>query len=153
MPAQFFRALLEFLPDVARLAMIRGSSGSVLGFTSNLWARDCCNFLYGAGLPTAQGADAYRALLGAEIEAAIGANLLYFDLHETSPDLEGLIDFKDRLGAERVDGSYFVIAKHGAQSGLRDISSRRMAMIQRIFRYVPVDVSLKIAGPVHRALQ
>jgi hypothetical protein len=153
MPTRFFAALLAFLPKAARLATIGPPSGPASAFTVTLWGFGRADFLYGSGLPTPEAADAYRVCLGSEIDAAIRANLAQFDFHETGRDQHGLIVSKERWGAERVDGSYLVIARQGAGSGLRNVSSNLFALVQRLFRYVPVGVSLKLAGPVHRALQ
>jgi len=153
MPARFFQALLEYLPESARLATIGPKDGAPLGFTVTLWSFGRANFLYGSGLPTPEAADAYRVCLGSEIDAAIRAKLRQFDFNETGTHQEGLIVSKERWGGERVDGSYVVIARKGAASGLRNVSSGGFALIQRLFRFVPVAVSLRIAGPVHRALQ
>jgi hypothetical protein len=153
MPASFIEALLDFLPGAVRLALAGSSKGPASAFTITVWNRDCSSSLYGAGLPTKEGTEAYRVGVGAEIEAAIRANLSRFDLGETPLDDEGLVSFKERLGGERVDGSYVIIAGKGVRSGLRDVTSRGFATMQHFFRYVPVGVSLKIAGPVHRMLQ
>ncbi len=153
MPVRFIEALLDFLPDTARLILAGPRDGRTSAFLICLWSRDCSSALYGSGLPTTEGADAYRVCIGTEINAAIRANLSIFDLSETSPDNEGLISFKERLGGRRVDGSYLIIARRGVQSRLRHVTGKRFAIIQNLFRYVPLEVSLKIAGPVHRMLQ
>jgi hypothetical protein len=153
MPTRFFQAILEFLPETGRLVSIGPRDGPALGFTVTLWSFGRANFLYGSGLPSPAAADAYRVCLGSEIDAAIRAGLSQFDFHETGRDQEGLIVSKERWGAERVDGSYLVMARNGASSGLRNVSSRAFAVVQRLFRHVPVAVSLRIAGPLHRALQ
>lgn len=152
LPPRFFEALLAFLPDAARLATIGAPEGPVLGYTLTIWHRGCSDFLYGSGLPSREGRDAYRVCLGTEIDAAIRAGLSRFDFHETGPGQEGLVTSKARWGAQRVDGSYLVLASAGGASGLR-IAGRGLALAAHVFRHVPVWLSLKISGPIHRALQ
>lgn len=152
MPVGFFRALLEYLPTTARLGIVGPGDGPALAFILCLWSQTLCSGLYGTGLPTREGRDAFRYATGLEIEAAINAGLNTFDFGETGPEQEGLIFYKEGWGAERVDGRYLVLAREGGDSGLRDLS-QSMPWITTLMRKVPVSVSLAMAGPIHRRLQ
>jgi hypothetical protein len=153
LPARFFEALHEFLPESTRLAMVGGETGPVLSFQVSVSDSRCCNLLYGCGLPTPEGSEGYRLGLAAEIDEAIKAGLRHVDFGETGADQEGLLYFKETWGADRVDGSYLILAERGAESGLRNINSGDFLKIQRLFHYVPVSLSLMIAGLIHEALQ
>lgn len=152
MPLAFFKALLQHVPDNTRLAMIGRPNEPVLACTVTLCYRDRCDFLYGSGLPSTQGSDAYRVCLGSEIDAAIRGGKMTFDMHETGPENHGLIASKERWGASRVDGSYLIIARKGTDCGLR-AAGQGFALARRILRHAPVSVSLALSGPVHQALQ
>ena len=132
LPERFFQALLAHLPGQARLAGIGAPAGPTLAFTLTLWARDRASFMYGSGLPTPQGADAYRVCLGTEIDAAARAGLAQFDFHETGQDREGLIVSKERWGAEQIDGSYLIISRQGTDSGLRTVEIGRASCRERV---------------------
>jgi hypothetical protein len=152
LPARFFQALVELLPGAARLTVIGPTSGAPLAFLVSLWSPTYSHMLYGSGVPTKEGVEAYRLGLGMEIEAAIQGGMQAVDWGETSPEQSGLIFFKEGWGAERVDGSYLVLARQGAASGLR-VVGESFAWATQWFRYLPVSLSLKIAGPIHRSLQ
>jgi hypothetical protein len=152
LPARFFQALVEFLPGAARLAVIGPAPGPPLAFLVSLWSPTYSHMLYGSGIPTKEGLEAYRLGLGTEIESSIQAGLHAVDWGETPPEQSGLIFFKEGWGSERVDGSYLVLARRGAASGLR-VVGESFAWATPWFRYLPVGLSLKIAGPIHRSLQ
>jgi Acetyltransferase (GNAT) domain len=153
LPQRFFEALLLHLGPAARLTTVGRGRGSALGFVVSVSGNDCCHLLYGSGLPTKAGNEAYRIAVATEIDMAIRSGRSYLDLAETGAGQAGLVYFKETWGADRVDGSYLVIARNGAPSGLRDMSRGRLAVLQRAFQFVPVGVSLRIAGPIHKAMQ
>jgi len=152
-PVRFFEALQEFLPTSARLVSVGPETGRALAFQVSISDPACCNLLYGCGLPGREGSEAYRTVIATEIDTAINAGVRSLDFSETGTNQDGLIYFKETWGSERADGSYMVMAKGDAESGLRDIGGAHFAMIQRLFRLVPVALSLRIAGSVHKALQ
>ncbi len=152
LPKRFFEALFEYLPGAARLLLACPQSGPALAFSVMVTDPTCGHLLHGSGLPSSEGTDAYRFCVGQQIEAAIRVGLPELDFGESGPEQEGLIYFKETWGARRVDGSYQVIVRKGAPSGL-NVQGQSFALAHRILRHVPVDLSLAISGPVHRALQ
>lgn len=152
-PVRFLQALKTFLPDASRLTLFATRSSRAGAFQISVSDRSTCRLLYGCGLSTAEGSALYRLAIATEMEAALRAGLQSLDFGETALSQEGLVSFKESWGAERIDGGYLVIARAGAASGLRNASSSSLALAQRLFRHIPVGVSLRIAGPVHRALQ
>jgi hypothetical protein len=109
--------------------------------------------LHVGGLPTKEGMKAARLGLAEEIAAAIRAGFETFDMGETGPQQAGLITYKEeRWGGERVDGSYLVLARRGAASGLR-VVGQTFTWATPLLRRLPVGVALRIAGLVHRSLQ
>jgi Acetyltransferase (GNAT) domain len=152
LPVSFFDALLHFLPDKARLQLVCPAIGPPLAFSILILNPNYGHLLYGSGLPTTEGIGAYRLSVGTQIEETIGAGLRRFDFGEAGPEQDGLIFFKETWGAVAVDGSYLVIAQEGTKSGLQVIG-QSFALAQRIFQYLPVGLSLRIAGPIHKVLQ
>ena len=80
------------------------------------------------------------------------AGIHTFDFGETGPHQQGLIFYKEGWGADRVDGSYLILARKGQASGLR-VSGKNFAWAAPFIRRLPVSLSLQIAGPVPRHLQ
>ena len=152
LPPGFFKALLALLPETSRLIVVDSGGGSELAFLLCVWSGPNSYGLYGSGMPTKEGREAYRWCLGEEIDAAISAGIHTFDFGETGPHQRGLIFHKEGWGADRVDGSYLILARKGQASGLR-VSGKNFAWAAPFIRRLPVSLSLQIAGPVHRHLQ
>jgi hypothetical protein len=151
-PKRFFDALFAFLPGSLRLLLACPQSGPPLAFSVMVMNASDTHTLWGSGFPTSEGTDAYRYCVGQQIEAAIQTGRRTLDFGESGPHQEGLIYFKETWGSQRVDGSYQVLARKGADSGL-NVLGKNFALAQRILRHAPVGLSLRIAGPVHKALQ
>jgi hypothetical protein len=152
-PVSLLQALSTYLPYASRLTLYATQSGHAGAFQISVSDRSTCRLLYGCGLSTPDGSALYRLAIAEEMEAALRAGLHSIDFGETTLSQEGLVSFKESWGAQPADGGYLVIARQGAASGLRNASSSALVLVQRLFHYMPVDVSLRIAGPVHRALQ
>jgi lipid II:glycine glycyltransferase (peptidoglycan interpeptide bridge formation enzyme) len=68
------------------------------------------------------------------IQEATGEGLLEFDLGRSESDNEGLIQFKDRLGATRTTVTYW---RHSSLRAAQNRETWKLGMAKRVFSHLP----------------
>jgi len=140
-PFAWFRNLAECMGDKLNV-LIASKDGRPVASILTLRHRTTLVYKYGCSDKTFSNLGGMPFLFWRAIKDAKGQGLLEFDLGRSDWDNEGLLQFKDRLGATRSTLNYW---RYPASSVVPERQSWTMKVAKRIFSHLP-DACLTAAG-------
>jgi lipid II:glycine glycyltransferase (peptidoglycan interpeptide bridge formation enzyme) len=140
-PFAWFRNLAECMGDKLKIR-VASKDGRPVASILTLQHRQTLVYKYGCSDKAFNNLGGMQLLFWRAIQDAKTQGLLEFDLGRSGLDNEGLIRFKDRLGAKRRTITYW---RYPASSIAQSTSTWKMNVAKRIFSRLP-DACLCVAG-------
>jgi len=147
-PRAWFRNLLGCLGDKLQIKVTR-KNGVPIAAMLTLQHRSCVVYKYGCSDERFHSLGGMPFLFWRLIEESKAAGADKIDLGRTDLNNEGLIAFKDRLGASRKLLTYYRYAK----GEMRDVSTLRVSQVARqLFSLLPEGISSAAGRVLYRHL-
>ncbi len=135
-PLLWFRNILKFLGENAKICLAY-KDGAAIASILTIRHRDTLVYKYGASDSQYHALGGMPFLLWKSIEGAKSTGATGFDLGRSDPQNQGLLVFKDRLGANR---SFLTLKKFPVTSTVTDGGTWHLGIAKRLFAVMPKSV-------------
>jgi len=146
----YFRTLWHQLhPDRAVRLLLAEAEGEIVGGLLLFGWQKRLVSKFAACLPRAVDLRAYAALYGGAIDLGLDEDYSFISWGTSSRDQSGLLEFKDRWGAQRHDAAVYDLAVRGKVPSLEGYYDSD-ALTRRIWRRLPLSTTRLLGGWVNR---